>query len=75
MRKQRSKNGTRGQHRVGIAIDNEIWEWWKEQPNKTRLVNQLLQRRMEKQKQAELEFWNEAGDIIANPSEYNDRPQ
>lgn len=75
MRKTRSKNGTRGQHRVGIAIDNEIWDWWKEQHNKTRLVNQLLQRRMEKQKEAELELWEETLDIIANPSEYNDRPQ
>lgn len=40
MRKTRTKGG--GQHAISARIDQEKWEWLKNEPNKNRIINQGL---------------------------------
>lgn len=40
MRKTRVKGGD--QHAMSVRIDNDLWEWLQGEPNKNRLINELL---------------------------------
>ena len=37
------------QHRISAAIDRDLWEWLKDQPNKNRTINQALYAMIEKE--------------------------
>lgn len=40
MRKTRVKGGD--QHAMSVRIDNELWEWLQNEPNKNRLINECI---------------------------------
>lgn len=40
MRKTRVKGGD--QHAMSVRIDNDLWEWLQNEPNKNRLINECL---------------------------------
>lgn len=52
IRKKRTAKGS-DQHKMCVAIDNEIWPWLQTQPNKNRLINELLHGRKD------YEEWNQ----------------
>lgn len=44
IRKEYAPRGQRSQVRVTTLIDNENYEWLQQQPNKSRYLNQLIQK-------------------------------
>lgn len=53
IRKKRTAKGS-DQHKMCVAIDNEIWPWLQTQPNKNRLINELLKSRKEQEEERQL---------------------